>query len=411
VGVSPGVCQALDRFGVTFTRIAEFADIDRFRVLIIGNSSVNKHVLAASRSIRRWIAAGGRLLVLEQQNPIPVPAMPGMSVVKKYGGVIADLWVPEHPIFRDINRVQNWDRWSDRLPDAQSYGREGGMYCALLAPLNKTVLATGLISIPRASNTAVRMLVSEVRHGDGIALFSQAEAVRRLDRDSVATKYLRNLFEYMLSDAVQYATPLSDFTVGELEVFHFGYLDLERFALAPYEMAPDWRGGIQEGLRDLGDLRFLPVKEKVVKLDAEQPELKIDYAVDMKLMFPEREREKRRKDVDQLGLRKDWALELFFLLSCSPGEDGRKVGKCTISYQDGSAGEFELIRGENIGPRDAADDIENGAYIGNGLYVCRWINPRQNASIARLGITLLDEKADLYVAGITGVLIRQKKHD
>jgi len=363
---------------------------------------------SAGEEIRTWLRNGGRLVQYEQRNPGKISYLPQMSVIKKYGGVIADMIEIKHPVFDKIRHVDNWDRWSGDLPEVWAYGRRGGIFSALIGPLNKTMLATGCLSIPRGSDKAVQMLISEVRAGEGVALLSQAVATRRYGIDSVATRYLQNTLKHILSDETGYARPVSGLRITNIDYRRCGYVDMAKdLNHGLGRIGGDWRTKITKGIKKCGTLRFklqdkgaLIAGKKVLNLTAK-----------MKLMAPEWETEKRRRDTDQLGLQLTKAEAIYFLHTGMGIKKDEKVGKYIFMYEDGTKVEEELTGGSNIGSRQGRDDLENAQYVGEGFYVSRWVNPHTEKSLSKIEVVVESDTGKVLVAGITGYLIREKLHD
>ncbi len=203
----------LEGLGVKFERIENFDRLADYDVLIIGAESHDGAVVAAGEKINAWLKQGGRLLQFEQYFPNTLSWLPQMSIIKRLGGNVGSIIAPDHPVFAGINASANWDTWNGRLERTSRGGRQGGIFPALISPINKTALALGCQDTPRATDAAVQMLVSDVKVGQGQALVSQAAATYRYDSDSVATKFIQNCIQYILSYEAGCAEPLSGLNI------------------------------------------------------------------------------------------------------------------------------------------------------------------------------------------------------
>jgi len=400
--------QVLDDLRMDYTRLQDFSDLGKYNVLVVGAHSADNKVGSAGDEIRMWLRNGGRLVQYEQRNPGKISYIPQMSIIKNYGGIVADMIEIDHSIFDKIRNCDNWDRWSGTLPEAASYGRCGGIFSALIGPLNQTMLATGCLSIPRGSDKAVQMLISEVKVGEGIALVSQAEATRRYNIDSVATKYLQNTLRYIISDEVTYAKPVSSLRITNIDYRRCGYIDLSEYLnLALGRQDANWVTKVTKGIKGCGKLRFKR-QNKGMLISGKKT---IDLAGKMKLMAPEWEARKRKTDTDQLGLQLAKAEALYFLHTGIGIDKGKRVGKYVFMYRDGTRVEEELVTGLNIGAREDTEDLDNARYVGEGFYVSRWTNPHPEKALSSIEVAVDSEKSKILVAGITGYLIREKLHD
>jgi len=178
----PATQKLLDRFGIKYHSIRDFNSLDKYPILILGVNAVSPEMKPVGATIRKWIEAGGRLLCFEQLEFLgPVPFVREYEITETKA-VIADLIVPQHPIFAGLGNPE-WDMWD---------GDEGLITRRHLQPLASSVLATS------AFRKQFGMTAAEVRIGKGVVLFSQARATDRYGQDAVATRYLENLIRYTL---------------------------------------------------------------------------------------------------------------------------------------------------------------------------------------------------------------------
>lgn len=422
-----GWCTArvLDELKTPYVRLDNFDALEAYQVLIIGARSLDKKVVAAGESIAAWIRAGGRLLQFEQLQHGALPYLPQLRVVRRNGGVVADLMEIGHPAFEGIRRTDNWDRWSGEMPEAW-LGKVGGIYAALIGPLNQTVQASGVIATPREARDAVAMLVSEVRMDKGLAFLSQAEATRRFGKDSVATRYLWNTIRHILSDETAYAYPLEGLHLAPVNRKQCGYLDLSA-AASDEEIGnidPAWVKEVNAGIEGFGNLPFRWDGKSAIVLDQALGELLGDTVLDMaetsKLMALGGEKPRSLPDRGSGKLIPTRPESLYFLHTADRevvadqigGQKGpfEEIGMYVVTYADRTEVRIDIDVGNTINFRDLKRDAGNAKYVGQGFYVSRWVNPHPEKPIKTIALTVKSDTARLTVLGITSTLVREKTH-
>jgi hypothetical protein len=393
--------------GLPYETIDSFDGLDGYGVLVIGAGSRDNRVIAASQDVNRWIRRGGRLLQLEQQVPGEVAGQPGLSIVKRRGGSIGNLLAPAHPAFDGIRHPENWDRWSGRLPEASVYGRDNGIFVALLTPLNETALAVGVQNTPRRDNKAVQMLASEVRIGRGSAFYSQAEAVRRYGVDSVATRYLHNVIRHVLIGNTAFAETMGGLQIENLAFREFGYIDLA--GMAETVNGVPRPPALAEGMEDLGGLRFrFPAGKRMLALTG-PTEVRLPLAERMHKMFPKWDEDKIMHNPNVLGLNPQRPRELFFLHRAAKAQTRQAIGEYVLTYVNGKTERLPIEVGRNIAVAD--DAVPELAVAVAGLFVTRWTVPDARSLVESLTIRVTRPGAELLVDGITASLVRDKVHD
>jgi hypothetical protein len=427
-----GWCTArlLEELKTPYVRLDDLDALDGYQVLIVGARSLDKKVVAAGAAIAAWVRTGGRLLQFEQLQHGALPYLPQMSVVRREGGVVADLMEIGHPAFEGIRRTENWDRWSGEMPEAW-LGKVGGIYAALIGPLNQTVQATGVQNTPREARDAVAMLVSEVRMDKGLAFLSQAEATRRYGKDSVATRYLCNVLRHILSDETAYAYPLEGLHLAPVNRARCGYLDLSALASEEIgEIDPAWVKEVNAGLKGFGNLPFRWDGKSAIVLDQAVGDLTDDTVLDMakasKLMGPDGGKAANVPDRGEGKLVTTRPESLYFLhraeREASAEQKGmelkvaeqrgpfEEIGAYVVTYADRTEARIDIDAGNAINFRDSVRDAENAKYVGQGFYVSRWVNPHPDKPIKTIEVKIKSETARLTVLGITSTLVREKTH-
>lgn len=411
--------EVLDDLKIAYQRIESFDQLAAYDVLIIGAKSADTRVDESGRKIAGWVRKGGRLLQYEQWKPgwrgAKISFLPQLSVMRGAGGMVADMIDIRHPVFDGLRRVENWEKWNGQVPETGS-GRNGALYTALIGPLNRCVLATGVNRTPRADNKAVKMLLCEVKLGKGLIMLSQAEATRRYKKDCVATKYLQNIVKHILSDERRFARTLEGYEIANVDPHRCGYVGLSDHVNADLEAVPKaWLKELKDGLESCGGLRFrLHGAEMVVADQAEmdlEGEMIFDLAERAKLLTPDWEAEKRKRDRDQGGLNLLRAEGFYFLHKAEEVEDREEIGAYVFRYEDGTIAKERLLDKLNLGSGEKVGDLPGAKYVGHGFYVTRWINPHPEKELESLQVVLDSETARLCVAGITSYLVREKIHD
>lgn len=400
-----GILRELE---VPFEPLTDFGKLTEYDVLIIGAESLDRLILEQGEAIKAWVQAGGRLLQFEQYNPVALPWLTGMSIIKRQGGNIGNPVVINHPIFEKIDADQNWDTWNGRLEGAFQYGRQGGIFTALIGPLNKTMLALGCQDTPRASQAAVQMLIAEIKVGNGVVLLSQPAATFRYHQDSVAAKYIRNCIKHILSDESGFAEPLSKLNLAEVDHRSCGYLDLSRLAQRKIQADHNWFSSLKNGIENCGKVQFV-LPESKAALVMEPTEFLLPAAV--QYMDPQWEKEKQIVDTDQGPLLKD-RLNNLYLMTALPANSEAVTGavaRVTLHYKDGKTAIRELTIGVDTAVETVKSDQENAVYVGGGLYLMSWQTPFPEDVVEKIVFEPLT-KSGIVLGGVTMTLIRGKIH-
>ncbi len=194
----------LKHLGIKFKPVLQARDLSEFDIVVIDRDLPESFDAAC---IKKYLDNGGKVVCMNQTNTIPgIDGLKVESVDAHYKlkrmfgkeaeiGIRADLIEPEHPLFKGISNARNWRQWN---------GNHGEIFRNLLFPLSEGVLLSGAIngnySKGKRRNKKIKfgMLIAEIKIGKGVLLVSQVEALEKYGVDSVATKYLHNLFEYTL---------------------------------------------------------------------------------------------------------------------------------------------------------------------------------------------------------------------
>jgi hypothetical protein len=101
---------------------------------------------------------------------------------------------------------------------------------------------------------------------------------------------------------------------------------------------------------------------------------------------------------------------LYLLHAAGKAGSDPVVGTCTLRYRDGTSASSDLALGKNIGLDGKQDSLEDGKAVGFGMYVTRLVNPSQGKEVATIEVRASPD-CELFVAGITASLAREKVHD
>jgi hypothetical protein len=206
---------ALASLGARATPVTSLASLDPARdALVVGAESWDARLTADSAAFRRFLARGGRALVLEQKA-IDAPWLPGAPKVQSSAldhplvfpggrpfaqGMAINPERPTHAVFDGLSR-DRFFLWSDHTGWNESKPGFPAVYpvtrglsfarpnefgdVALLADYDHGLQGTAL---------------AELFVGQGSALVSGFDLVPRVGRDPVADRFLRNLVRYTAGD-------------------------------------------------------------------------------------------------------------------------------------------------------------------------------------------------------------------
>jgi len=378
---------------------ANFADLARLDVLVIGRDSMNLAVLGAGRALRRFVEHGGRILCFEQKGTAPVSWAPALSLQNCGDVPNADPLRLTHPIFRGLRPL-----------DFEDWGEAHFVHGGLIRPLGLNALATAAgprTGFAHSSPADFGMVVAEFRLGKGACLLSQLKVTTNYRTDSAARAFGYNLLRYAL--ATPWPTddiPTLDGDTGKALdrpvltrdkalFLHFG--KRRNRTLADYD-GQGWMG-LREGIPDLptglnlfGSILFRTESKAIVLgTSIKQPQIK----------FPSTTKRfwigKRLK-------------RLFFLHTAAwvTAKQGEPLITYLIEYADHQKAQFPARNGVDIADWHRPTSHKNAELVwvsgkGKGVYVARWENPYPERKIAWLGLRAAN-KGFVGVLAITGEL-------
>jgi hypothetical protein len=201
----------LDSLGVKYDLLPDFAQLSRYRVLLIGAEALDQTALAAGGALRAWVEQGGRVVCFEQSYEGELPFAPGCRLARRGNSFFADLIAMDHPAVAGF-RAWHWELWNSLEPtqDPEALARAERLYDTYVLPMSEGVIVSGGDRGAWSTNPRLGMVVAEVKQGKGGVFFSQAKATARCANDSIAQQYLRNVLGYVLPAADRAAGPASE---------------------------------------------------------------------------------------------------------------------------------------------------------------------------------------------------------
>ncbi len=387
-------------------RIADFTELDAYQVLIVGAGSLDPYFASQGDRIRQWIAAGGRLLQFEQFMGGAIPYLPQLQIIRNYPNILSEMVIIEHPVFKGMT-PDMLDRWNGTLPEAP--GCPGAVFVSTISPLNEAAVATGCMDVPRNTTKAIRMTVADVQIGKGMALLVQLEATRRYGRDAVATRFIQNALEYIVSDDTTFSAPLATFALGETDMNQCALVDLNRFGMYAFgEGGLAWLGDVRTGRQEYHGVVFdIPREGKPLGRSEKLADIPV---IEAKLYDAAVEQTFKDSHHDLGGLQSDFIEKFYFLHACNRVRSGELAGRYILAYTDGSQAEYAITGGVNILSCNEAAELPNAIYAGNGAYLAVWDNPYPHRKIKSLDLVVTGS-GQMTVLGITCKLVRGKVHD
>jgi hypothetical protein len=191
---------ALTAAGVTYTQITVFSGLSGYSRLIIGKDSFDATVKAADATIKTWLNAGKRMLILEQNSAGRTDfSSSWLGKTISLGGSSEDFTNIERPqlatLMNGLNRMNDFRNWNDAGTGARSvYDSYVGI--TALDP-NVAVLANGGLHLDDAT------LVEVWPDGGGSCIISTLNGVTKVT-DPKAARCLANIVGYLLESATHY---------------------------------------------------------------------------------------------------------------------------------------------------------------------------------------------------------------
>jgi beta-galactosidase len=411
----------LDQLKIDYKLCDNFDNLGNYDILIFGANSFDDNVKKNGEKIREWINNGGKVICLEQTaflGPLPFASEYQICDVRDNRFTFADLLVPQHPIFEGLE-IYDWDMW-----DGGTLGKIGGK---VILPLADSALAvSGSHGIPG-------MLISEFKIGKGTVLVSLAEALFQYNKDSVASRYVENLFKYALSDKTEkiipnYSIPeikgnkIKEYSIPKLDANKSSFIDLRTQANRSFidEKGSDGTGGwFDEGKNQ--DLKDFPVGRQEFK------------GVTFDIIDPSKNHEKscivlntegnkrypvgNRKDQVEIIVNSKVKRLVFLVASAWCTEEGPPMAEFIVKFQGGECLDetvkIDLTPGVNIsdwfikggnlpGAKLAWTTFDRRVMSKVGVWMFQWENSQPQANIAKIIFKSKHTKAIPALIAITG---------
>lgn len=350
-----------------------------------------------------WVRRGGVLLQMEQNysgsDPLQQQLMP-------CGNTFVDLVLSQHPVFRGLGREQ-FDTWQNP---------EKGYVISFGTPPAEQALA---IRGPMLGTTLLCTAVAEGRIGEGRILTSQLNATALWGKDSAATRYLRNLLEYAVSDAS--SATQREWTLKAREEFRVSAkqavtIDLRKAANMAFadEKAGDERGGWTDQGPD-GDFSMMPLGRQVfagVPFDILDPEANNDKSA---IVLRGQKKDFLPVATPEIAINQRVG-RMFFLHTCAWGAPGAAVGEYVIRYADDVSVKIPVICGKNINDwwnyamlPEALPAFSRPLRTGKdvGVFLMPWENLRPDVAVRSFSFVSAQADAVPVLIAVTAELISQ----
>lgn len=227
---------ALKAMGIHFKPIKGFKNIKPTDVIIIGENSADKIVAESSGILKKFINAGGRLLLLKQgsENWPQVKAITPVEIVNiradvdkatyprpagpSTNGINVNPERPDHLVFSGIER-RNLRQWSDYTGWNETKKDFPAIYPVTNGFILKNKTDIGSAAVLANYGPGLNaMALAEFFDGRGSVLVSGFDLARRSGIDPIADRLLKNLIHYMAAgEHEQYPLITSPIKWGEYE--------------------------------------------------------------------------------------------------------------------------------------------------------------------------------------------------
>lgn len=374
-----GTSDVLDKWKIPFTPIKDFESLGSYEVLIIGYGSMDARVGEAGEKIRNWLEQGGRVVMFEQIADGIVPWLSEMRL-EYIGNEITPLGIvePQHPVFTGLS-LETISCWNE--------DGNAAIGARFLRPLSESVLAALSSSVITGTRSCrFGMMLAEWKVGKGLAFINSCDLHRHFGSDALATKLLRQILAYTLTDAWtdKFAAPIAGAQMKIVPLSAVEIVDLAPYVTRSHidEKADDGIGGWDDN-GPSNDLRavtaglnfFEGFPFQIIDPGKNNGRSVILLAGGPRTNFPEK--------VEGIKVGKKVKALNFLQCGCYMGAKAGTVGKYIIHYQGGKTEEIPLIAGKNILDWNAPLDLPEARVAWRhtcpnfdiGLYRFRWQNP------------------------------------
>lgn len=371
--------------GIGYQLISDLTKLAQYEVFIIPPTTIAYSFVEdeeQSKTIFNWIDQGGKLIQFEQNYV-------GETIfgeIESAGTPYVDLAIPAHPVFEGLEQGA-FDKWENK-----DLGR---IITFAAKPFTKNALA---VRAPFLGGKTTYNAVAEGLSGEGRIFTSQLNATQLWGIDSGASKFIRNVFEYMLINEQPYRNVRPWVNVKPLKFSvkkeNVETIDLRRYVTREFrdEMAGDQLGGWTD--QGNNDFRYMPLGAQVfcgVPFDIIDPDTNdgkscLPLRGEHRYYFPE--------SVEGIEVNTKYN-RLYFLHTAAWVYGPGKIGEYVVHYEDGTTEILDIFAGQNIndwwnpgGLPDAKLALvrENPLQGSVGAWIYAWENPKPNVKIESIDV-------------------------
>lgn len=400
----------LDHLGIAYTRLTGFAELGRYRVLIIGANQFDARLCESGEPLNRWIQDGGRLLCFEQTTSGGIPWIADERVMKLGCSTQMEVLASRHPIFAGCAGYMQW---------TAPGGGDSSIFETCL-DLTEGMLAIAAVGHP-ADSSGAKAVVSDRRMGRGESLVSMIGTLKRFGTDAVVTRYVENCLAYILGDGIAPealdAGTLGARTAPIMTLANAEALYLDLRPVMNRGLTDEVAGDGQGGWTDYGKAfehfpRNFHRFDNLLPFWMVQPEDNRGNAC-IVLRGPTREQFPAATAPFAVGARLE---KLYFLhtLMYVRAKVGEPVLTYEVAYADGSTTSIDLRNQIDIADWWMAKDLPNGQVLyregDKAMYCTAWINPTPKVAISTITIRSRDNAIPIVLA-VTGKKIFEQHID
>ncbi len=370
--------KILETLEIPFRKLPLSADPDGCEVVLIPpDSRATGKLVYDQEKFSRWLEKGGILVVFEQHSGT-LPVFDNYQYANDPNAYV-DLVLPDHPLFAGMRQSQ-FDLW----PEAP----EGNVITTAISPYSVNALA---VKGPFLYRMSIGTGIFEATAGRGRVLASQLDATSLWGRDSGASRYVRNLLEYVVNKPqVRTARPaaVTAAPLYRMNESRAVFVDLGPYANRSFsdEKDGDGEGGwLDQGRNDfrempLGRITAAGIPFHVIDPAKNENRGCLVLRGSARPSFPAAIR----------GIKVGERISRLFFLHTSGWSNDAEAGRYVIHYADGTQAEFLLQGGRNIGdwwqcrqlPEAKVGFTRKNAVGGEvGFFVAEWNNPKPEVQI------------------------------
>ena len=397
--------KILSDLGIPYTIFSGKESFNSFKCLIIPPNIKSNAI--ANTSVADYIEKGGQLLILEQR-PGTMPVFGNYSLSADDNTMVETV-VESHPVFKDL-RQADFDIWAQNT--------KANVIENVILPLDVIALAVkGRFLDEKGAGTAI----AEGRYGKGRVFFSQVCAVNLWGINPSASRYLKNVFDYLLTtpnEKLVEARPLQLTGGYQVNTYPIAHERIFKINLRPYannsfidEKAGDGKGWTDQG--PFTDMRNIPTGNQEVAgipFDIIDPTINNgNTCITLKggnLDMP--------TGVNNIAVNCK-VNSIAFLHTSGFGGGITPHAVYTINYADNTSVKYVAVGGKNIGdwwqPARKTEAIpglirKNGLGVNCGFYVARWENPFPEKTVKSFDFSVYEQgRAIPILAAATAELV------